>query len=514
MSAWPMDGFRFAAMGRSLTKFTGAASIRTPLLVGGTLVVCLGVVALIVYMNGRAMATVGLAGAAIMLMAVLYRFEWGFYSFIGAVLVLDQFDVIGMDTLTSRVQYFTNMNANPYITLPAFLVVTPMEVHLFSLLVVWILVYIVQGKVKFQPVPLWGVLGLFFAWLTYGLVVGLRSGGDFTVALWELRALFYCVIFYVLVPQFITTTEQVRQLLWVCIGALSLKAFMGLYRFASLGFSMSGYDELLTSEEPLLIATLLLFLLALVLFNVRTRQKTVLLMLALPLILGFYSGNRRAAYAAFAAALVAFIMLIPRKEVFRFWMYAVPVMVLFVGYVMLFWDSDTRLGSPLRQIRSGFDDEEISERNYYSNLYRKIEEYNLAVTVQHEPVEGIGFGTKYEQPIALIRIDYALQDYMAHNNVLWLLVKTGAVGFFLFWFFLNGFAVRVAGIIGRLHDPYLKAVGVLIIVAVINQMVGAYFDLHLVRYRTMIYLGMLMGLLPVLVRADAASQPKDAARAF
>jgi hypothetical protein len=98
----------------------------------------------------------------------------------------------------------------------------------------------------------------------------------------------------------------------------------------------------------------------------------------------------------------------------------------------------------------------------------------------------------------LAQIAFSLRDYMAHNNVIWLFVKTGVIGFFLFWFLLNGYAVKAAGLVARLPDPYAKAVLVLILVAIINLVTAAYFDLHLVRYRTMIYLGVLMGLLPVL----------------
>jgi hypothetical protein len=49
-----------------------------------------------------------------------------------------------------------------------------------------------------------------------------------------------------------------------------------------------------------------------------------------------------------------------------------------------------------------------------------------------------------------------------------------------------------------LRDPYLQAVAGMVAIAVINQLVAAYFDLHLVRYRTMLYMGTLMGLLPAL----------------
>ena len=49
--------------------------------------------------------------------------------------------------------------------------------------------------------------------------------------------------------------------------------------------------------------------------------------------------------------------------------------------------------------------------------------------------------------------------------------------------------------IGKLQDPYLKAVCALAVISLISLMTAAFFDLHLVRYRTMIYTGTLIGLL-------------------
>jgi hypothetical protein len=111
-----------------------------------------------------------------------------------------------------------------------------------------------------------------------------------------------------------------------------------------------------------------------------------------------------------------------------------------------------------------------------------------------------------------VKINYALRDYMAHNNILWLLVKVGAIGFFIFWYFINLFGAHAAQVTKALQNPYLQAVGGMVLVAVINQLVAAYFDLHLVRYRTMLYMGTLMGLLPALT-AIAGAQERPAAPA-
>jgi hypothetical protein len=358
-------------------------------------------------------------------------------------------------------------------------------------------------------IPLGTLIGLFIAWVIIGLANGIRAGGNLTVAMWELRGLFYLIFMYLFVPQIIRTREQLHTLLYVCIAGISVKAFIGAGRFTLLGFTMGGHDTLLNHEDPLLIFTLLAFLGALILFRVRTRQKVILLLLAVPLLLGFYSGNRRAAYASMAASLAAFVLMLPRREAYRVAFVAGPLLVLLVLYTAAFWNSDSKIATPLKQIKSGIvEDEEVSERNYYSNLYRKIEEYNLAVTLQHSIAAGIGFGTKYEQPLALVTITYSLRDYMAHNNVIWLFVKTGVIGFFLFWLLLDGYAARVAGLLGQLQDPYLRAVAIFIVVAVLNQISAAYFDLHLVRYRTMIYLGLLMGLLPVIEEAAKSAPSK------
>jgi len=79
-------------------------------------------------------------------------------------------------------------------------------------------------------------------------------------------------------------------------------------------------------------------------------------------------------------------------------------------------------------------------------------------------------------------------------------VKVGGIGFFIFWFFMDGFALRATSMLKVLEDPYFKAVTIMIIIAIINQLVAAYFDLHLVRYRTNLYLGTLMGLFPAIER--------------
>src|ERR1041384_8368837 len=177
---------------------------------------------------------------------------------------------------------------------------------------------------------------------------------------------------------------------------------------------------------------------------------------------------------------------------------AAPVVAALALYCAVFWNSDSKFASPVRLVKTGFGvDPETAGERYYSNLYREIEKYDLARTVQDYPVLGIGFGNKYEMPLPLVKIDFPLRDYISHDQILWVIVKMGAVGFCLFCLFFNSFACRAAFTLTRLRDPYLRAVVAVAVAAIVNQLVVSNYDLQLTYYRNMVFLGTFMGLLPV-----------------
>lgn len=445
--------------------------------------------------DGNMFAPFAFVAATGMVLVTIYRVDWGFMFLVGFVLVFDQFRIPGAEPITLKVAYFRNIKEIPYVPSFAAAVINPLELHLLLLLFVWFVVAAVKKELKPVPVLVSTPAILFFVGMLGFLAYGLQQGGEVLPALWEVRALFYFGIVYFFTPQVIRTKEQIHALLWICIAAISIKAFQGLARFVAFGFSTAGFPTLTNHEDPVFMLSLIVFLFALVVVNSDTNQRWALLFLLLPLLLGFYVAQRRAAYAAIAPAFACLIAALPRRERWVFIKTVFPILAAVALYVFIFWESESRLAAPVRLVKTGLSlDPETAGERYYSNLYREIEKYDLARTVQRAPVVGIGFGNKYDQPIPLVDIPFPLRDVIPHNQVLWLLVKTGAVGFFLFWFFLNGFAVSAVQTILQTRDPYLKAVCMLALVAVVNQVVVSYFDLQLTYYRNMVYLGMLMGL--------------------
>jgi hypothetical protein len=465
------------------------------------------IAALLLGGGGSLFPGVAFIGVSFVLLITFYRLDWGFYAFYGAVLFFDQFvppEFFGSST-SLGVEYFQNLKSLPALANVGFAVLTPMELHLLLLFLVWLLLIAFRKRVMLSRVLIAPAALLFFFWLALAFVNGMRRGGDFLPALWELRALFYLGVMYFFVPQIIQTKAQLRAIMWITIAAAAFKAFQGIWRFASVGFTMEGYSVFTNHEDPLFFISLFIFFLGLVLFHARTGQIATIRWLLLPFLLGFVVAQRRAAFGALVISVAVFVVLLPRAQQLRFVKAFVPAVLAFAIYLAAFWSSESTGGiaAPAVFIRSSFyTSEREAADSYSSNLYREMENYDLAITFRKAPIIGIGFGNKYDQPLTLPNIAFPLRDYIPHNEIFWLMIKMGATGFLCFCIFMTSYVFRAATVFARLQDPYLKALCIVSIAAVLAQVVVSYFDLQLTFYRNMVYLGVLMGLLPTLELAD------------
>lgn len=460
--------------------------------------------AVIILTHGNILAAGVVLFMLVLIAITLYRLDYSFMILIGCVLLFDQYPIPGFEPYTIQVDYFRNLKENRFLPFFDAGVINPIELHFLFIFFIWFLVFCIKKEFSFRRIPVWGSLFLFFGWFAFSFINGLRSGGDFLIAMWEVRALFYLAFMYLIVPQMVREKKHLKILMWIIIVTISIKAFQGIARYASMGFSMGGLPTLTNHEDPVFMVTLFILLLGFWLFNVKDNQKTVLLWFLLPLIMGFFIAQRRAAMASLIVSLFVFFVLLPGKQQWKFFKWSFPILIVAILYGAAFWNIDSRFSQPVQMIKSGIERPDVEENpnDYYSNLYREYENYNLAYTTRQNPIFGTGFGRAFELPLDLAEIDYPLRDFIPHNQIYWVIVKTGGVGFFLFWFFFNSFAFQATSLRSRLKDPYLKSICTVIVVAIIGQMVVSFFDLQLTYYRNMIYLGTLMGLIPVLEELD------------
>ncbi len=461
--------------------------------------------------DGNVPLVAGIIYLSFVLILSILRLDLSLYLFMFTVMLFDQYAIPGFDSFTFDVRFFHNIKEIPYVPYIHSGFFSPFEVHLLFISVALLMHATIRKSFSFKAIPVWGAFLFFFAFLTFSFVTGLRGGGEITVALWEVRALFYLCVMYVLVPQILDSKEQIGTLFWVIIIGITIKALQGVVKFVGLGFTTGGYAVLTNHEDPVFMITIFVLLLGFLVFHADEKQR-IWLLSALPvLLLGFYVAQRRATYASIMVAVSAFILLLPTLKRNQFLKYFLPVLFMLLLYGAAFWNSDSSIGRPVQMIKSGFvvPDKETNFTDYSSNLYRDYENYNLAQTVVNHPIFGTGFGVKYDQPIQLVSIRFTLSEYIPHNQIYWIVVKMGVVGFFAFWFFFNSFAARGTQLFMRLNDPYLKAVTMVIVIAVINQLVVSFFDLQLTYYRSMLYLGCLMGLLSVIDNIHSVEQSSE-----
>src|SRR5690625_6934674 len=176
------------------------------------------------------------------------------------------------------------------------------------------------------------------------MVYRLRGGGVLRVAIWEVRALFYLCLMYIVVPQIIRTKKQIRVLFWVFISGVAIKAFQGIARFVVLGFTTGRHDVLTNHEDPVFMVTLFILLAAFIVYRTGGRQAGWLVVLVLPMLLGFYVAQRRAAFASLMVSVAVFIVLLPPAKKRQFMKLFTPVLIALLIYGTAFWNSNSTLG--------------------------------------------------------------------------------------------------------------------------------------------------------------------------
>jgi hypothetical protein len=159
------------------------------------------------------------------------------------------------------------------------------------------------------------------------------------------------------------------------------------------------------------------------------------------------------------------------------------------------WDQNGLLAQPIRAIKGAIDPLSLNARDLSSNWWRELENTNIAYTLKQLPLTGVGLGQQYlflREPPELTNFFY--WRYMTHDAVLWVWLKAGAAGFLAFWALVAQSAIVGGSLFRRLATPELKLVALLPVLLITTQVVFSSVDLGLTYSRTMIVLGVTLGL--------------------
>lgn len=433
----------------------------------------------------------------------------GLYLLLGATLVFEIFPLHFADSLTDRVPFFLNLNNASSSGLSG-ISITPAEILMFGVLVIWIASGISRRTFRMEGGP------LVAAYVVFGLIVlgaefhGALSRADLGKSLWEIRPQAYGFVAFLLAANLVVDRVQVRNLAVVFFLAVGLKICMTLYRFyVTLHGSSGTYEAIVAHEESYFFALFILGAgVALIWGNHLSRRLLFALLSFSGLaLLAMIVNQRRAADLALMAGVVVLLALAVRFDAARRGTWIAISLVAFVGaagYIFAFWNHTYGLtGELVRPIRSLI---EPDQRDHLSNIYRIAEDANIRVTYQTSPIVGIGFGIPMLVifPMADISYIYPLWNYIPHNTLLWIGMRMGAVGYAAFWGLIAMGVLQATRQLATSKDRLLNAVAAFAVAAIVAEIMVGYSDLQLDSYRNLIVLGVLLGLLnrmPKLAKA-------------
>jgi hypothetical protein len=482
----------------------------------GTLAVLLLSLAVLITSGGSGVAALAVPFLISILVATILYPEIGIALLALSIVLFDQFTLPEFqDSFSFRIKYFTNLQDVPY--LPRFegASFTMFELHLLLVVAAWTFSLLFRSGPRVHPLPFRGLLLLLIIWVVSSFVRGLSSGGMMLPALWETRAIAYFFILYAFIPQVIVSVQAVKFVIGSLGLALLIKSVQAVRNGMAFGLNFEVTPYLTASQEDALLFIVGIgFIIALKIFgsDLLSRPRRIFLLAAFAV--AIFLGNRRSVYVAAIVMFISFMASLPTAEFRR----SIRRIVLFfiggVIYLAVFWNVPGVLGHPARQVQSVVfsDEEEITERNRSSNDYRKRELYNLSFNIRNSPAIGLGYGVPYEAPINL-HLVFGLSEYIAHNSLIWFMMRVGSVGFAIFFVFIGFFIYHTVMKMQTMHDPYLKAVALTGILFPISQVVVAFAEMHFTYYRNMSLLGLSMGLAVVAMRLDAfneQSQPPPA----
>lgn len=352
---------------------------------------------------------------------------------------------------------------------------------------------------------------LFMLCVVVAAVYGYLTGGTLKVIVVEIRPFVYFFESYVLAYNLVTQKSHVRGFFWLVIVGSAVKALQGIYIYVKLRGEL-GSNALMSHEESFFFIGLLLFI-VLLSVHYHWRRQLIAALCALPVVLvTLVLNNRRTDYVAFLLALGAVwgLMFVMRPKA-RLMLGTVATLGILIlgGYVLLFANSTAAIGQPARGIVAIFRPSATDVRDQQSNQYRVVENFDLRYTIARENFfVGMGFGKTYFEPVPLTTVFPGIAaaaqyyNYVPHNNIYWIWMRFGAIGFLVFWYFFGSIIVRGSLIARQLRDPYLQLAALYAVGMTVAEIVVAYADYQLFFFRNVIYIGLLAGILMKLPEVE------------
>jgi len=453
---------------------------------------------LLVYVGwSQGYTTVLAAIAALVALAVVpWRPILGLYIVVACAVVIEQEALVGTPIFTDHLYIFFWP-----VRLDGIMPERPIGFFMLAVVLILVFVRLFTRKRALYGGRLFYPFMALLACLAMGALHGMTSGGAFRIIILEVRPWWYLFVTYILAYNVVTQVQHVRNILWITILGSAFKGVQGVYIvYTYFGGHINGHNEIMAHEQSFFFVLVLLLLALMLLHSVNWAQLLAILAGAPCLVIALLANNRRADYVALLVGIgVAWLLVILVKPQTRKALITILVICLLLGaaYVYAFRHGTGTLAEPARAVVSVFEPSASDARDLSSNLYRTIEDYDLKYTEAQSPLLGYGFGKPFLQPKVLPNVvdldPYYL--FIPHNNVLWMWMRLGPLGYAALWYLFGSAIVAGCMIARRLKNRELQLFAIFAVATLVMEIVLAYSDYQFFFYRNMIFVGVVLGVL-------------------
>ena len=417
--------------------------------------------------------------------------------------------LVGDGILTYSLPFTKNFSsAESLLYLHDSLVISPLETYILFTFVSWLGRGAMQRKIEFYRNDLFWPAMVFITFIVFGLVYGIGTGGNVTIALWESRSIFYMIALFILASNLFTERSHFHSALWAAMVAVFIEGVIGSYYFlVVLRGSLAGVDAITEHSAAIHMNTLFVYLLAAWLYKESTARRIMLPLMVPPVLLAYLATQRRAAFVTLIVALALMTIFLFKENRRAFWLIVPTTAVLGVLYLGAFWNSSSALGQPAQAVKSVIAEDQANAADQSSNVYRELENLNTGFTVHQRPLTGVGFGQKFYIVWEMPDISFfEWWEYLPHNSIIWIWIKSGVGGFVAMLYLISKTIFTGVGLLMRIKGDAIRAVVLTSTLYIVMHFIYAYVDISW-DTQSMIYVGMTMGMLGGLERV--LSQPQS-----
>ncbi len=425
--------------------------------------------------------------------AIFYQPRYGVYLLVFLTLLGDGF-------LTPWYPFTKNFSSpESLLYLNDALIINPLESFIALTFVSWLGRGMMQRKIRIYVSEIMPPTFVFLAFILFGLVYGVGTGGNVNIALWESRPIFYLVAMIILTSNLIENRAQVSNIMWAAMLGIFVETLFGNYFFlVKLRASLGNFAAITDHAAAIHMNTLFVFALSAWLYKASPAKRSILPAMIPFVLLTYLATQRRAAFLTLGIALALMAIMLYRENRRAFYLIVPPVAVIGLFYVLAFWNVSGPLGLPAQAVKSVIAQDQADAADLSSNLYREIENVNTHFTIHQRPFTGVGFGQKFFVIVSLPDISFfRWWQYLPHNSIIWIWLKSGVGGFIAMLFFVGTALMIGARALWRMPGGDMSAIAITAVLYIVMHFIYAYADISW-DIQSMVYIGMAVGLLSAL----------------